>query len=69
MRPEHDHEYLAEMSLLVEQQEALAKDKLGRRWVKCTSCGMVAPNREFAMFGGAGSLNLGICSECMRKMS
>lgn len=68
MRPEHDHEHLADMSRLVEQQEVPAKDRFGRRWVKCRSCGKVAPERQFSMFGGRGCLNLGICTECMRRM-
>ena len=67
MRPEHDQEYVAEMSVLVEQQDKPATDQFGRRWVKCKDCGKVAPDREFSMFGGRGSMNLGICSECMRK--
>ena len=68
MRPEHDGEYLAEMSPLVEQQEVPARDKWGRRWVKCKVCGKVAPEREFATFGGKGSLNAGTCTECMRRL-
>lgn len=66
MRPEHDHKFLPQMSVLVEQQDRPATDRFGRRWVKCKVCGKVAPEREFSVYGGQGSLNLGICFACMR---
>ena len=69
MRPEHDHEYLPQMQLLVAQQEEPAIDAFGRRWCACAVCGKVAPEREFSIVGGRHGLNGGICTECLRKMS
>lgn len=68
LRPENDYRYLPEMTKLVERQDVPATDEFGRRWARCKLCGKVAPEREFAMYGGAGRLNIGTCAECMRKV-
>ncbi|MBP3885968.1 MAG: hypothetical protein J6D54_13665 [Olsenella sp.] len=67
MRPENYGKYLPTILPLVDQQERPAMDEFGRHWVRCESCGKVAPDREFSLYGGNGRLNLGTCTECMRK--
>ena len=63
-RAEHDMARIAE---LINQQQTQARDSLGRRWVKCESCGEVKLESEFQSYGGRDRINLGCCSECFRK--
>lgn len=43
------------------------RDKLGRRWLMCTQCREIKLSREMAIYGGVGSCNMGVCSNCLRK--
>lgn len=67
MRPENDGSFLPTILPLIDQQERLVEDEFGRRWIRCEVCGKVAPAREFSIYGGYGRLNLGTCTECLRK--
>lgn len=57
----------AEIEKHIDQQEKMVYDAGDNRWVKCTQCGKVATTGEFSEYGGKGTLNLGVCSECQRK--
>lgn len=50
-------------------RETPAIDAKGTRWVKCKNCGKIAPDREFAFYGGAGEINLGTCRVCADNSS
>lgn len=67
LRPENESSFLPSILPLIDQQDKIAEDEFGRRWVKCEVCGKVAPERDFSIYGGQGRLNLGICTECMRR--
>lgn len=54
----------ASLAEALEQQECQARDSQGRRWVKCRICGEAKLADRFQSYGGAGSVNLGVCSEC-----
>ena len=41
------------------------RDKLGRRWIKCTWCGRIKQSEEFVMYDNRVP-NLGMCSVCAR---
>ena len=56
-----------EIMAIIDQQEYPARDSYGRRWVRCEECGKIDLEREFSTYGGTNHVNLGICSECMRK--
>lgn len=49
------------------QQTAWICDDTGRRWIKCEKCGEINPTASFAVYGGIGRVNLGICNECAKK--
>lgn len=49
----------------INQQEDIARDAQGVRWVRCEYCGKIAPADEFVIYGGIGTINLGICRHCM----
>jgi len=50
---------------LMEQQREQARDSLGKRWVKCEKCGVIDTDDKFAIYGGQGRMNLGICNNCI----
>ena len=53
-----------EVKNIINQQEKVAFDSDGGRWVKCRICGEVKPATEFISYGGKGELNLGKCKCC-----
>lgn len=53
----------------LDQQEHAVYDRLGRRWIRCETCGHEGIADEFASYGGTGRLNLGTCAECRRRQS
>lgn len=59
-------EFERELPTLLLQQDREARDPYGNRWVLCSSCGLIAQDSEFSSYGGIGSVNLGICRECMK---
>nr|WP_296441233.1 hypothetical protein [uncultured Acetatifactor sp.] len=52
------------MESKLSQQETLAKDVDGNRWIKCEFCGKIAMEGEFSIYGGKGRINLGTCRDC-----
>lgn len=40
---------------------------LGFRWIKCKTCGKIAPTSEFWTYGGPNRMNLGECQKCNRQ--
>lgn len=58
-----------EAIILVDQQEMPAIDSTGRRWAKCMICGEVKPSKEFTVYGGIGTVNLGKCKKCYNTAS
>ncbi|MBR7046250.1 MAG: topoisomerase DNA-binding C4 zinc finger domain-containing protein [Lachnospiraceae bacterium] len=58
----------ADMEALLGQQETVATDALGRRWIRCELCGKAATDDAFFTYGGRGRINLGICRECKDKV-
>lgn len=58
----------ADMEALLDQQERVVTDALGRRWVRCEICGKAATDDAFFTYGGRGRINLGICRECKDKV-
>ena len=48
----------------ITQQEHLVIDPEGNRWIRCQYCGKTATTSSFMSYGGAGSINLGICYDC-----
>lgn len=51
----------------IKQQEEVVRDEQGRRWVKCEYCDKIAPADEFVVYGGIGTINLGICRHCIHN--
>ena len=51
----------------LDQQDKIARDSSGRRWVKCEICRKAKPEGEFISYGGPNHINLGICRECNRQ--
>lgn len=51
----------------LEQQEVRVFDMFGNRIIKCTECGVVDVVEKFAMYGGPGTVNQGVCVTCMRR--
>ncbi len=52
----------------IDQMETQARDRYGRRWVKCRECGSIKLAEKFSSYGGSGKeINTGICNECSRK--
>lgn len=43
----------------IDQQTERVVDSRGVRWIKCEFCGKVAPDSEFAVYGGINHINLG----------
>ena len=58
----------AAIEALLDQQEAVATDAEGRRWVRCEICGRAATDDAFSTYGGRGRANLGICRDCRDKI-
>ena len=56
-----------EILKIIDQQDYIAKDSTGRRWVKCEECGEVKLAEDFSFYGGPNQPNLGICSVCSKK--
>ena len=54
----------AAIEALLDQQETVATDAEGRRWVRCEICGRAATDDAFSTYGGRGRANLGICRDC-----
>ena len=44
-------------------------DPFGDRWYKCTTCGKVAKQKEFGIYGGPHQAARGICFDCNNKKS
>lgn len=57
----------AEIIGRMDQQEVQVRDSTDRRWIKCELCGKIGEDSEFSSYGGPNHLNLGVCSECVRK--
>ena len=57
----------AEILSLMNQQEKLAIDSAGIRWIRCEKCGKIATEDQFSKYGGLGHVTLGICYECDSK--
>lgn len=51
----------------LDQQEEPVKDEYGNRWIRCKICGLEETAEKFGIYGGVGSVNLGVCSSCERK--
>lgn len=51
------------------QQKTQIKDSSGQRWVQCTICHEIKEASEFGLYGGENKVNLGECSDCLRKQS
>lgn len=51
----------------IDQQNEQVRDKYGRRWVKCETCGKIALDSEFSSYGGFNHINLGICNACSHQ--
>ena len=49
---------------VLDQQDWIARDSSGRRWVRCEICHKAKPESEFSCYGGQNHINLGICREC-----
>ena len=58
----------AAIEALLDQQETVATDAEGRRWVRCEICGRAATDDAFSTYGGRGRANLGICRDCRDKI-
>lgn len=52
---------------LLGQNEQLAIDMYGKRWVKCKFCGKIATDGAFSTYGGVFGINVGICRECAQN--
>ncbi len=60
-------EYCAkQVAEIIDNQDKIARDILGRRWIKCTQCGTIKLEEDFVYYGGNNNLNLGICRACAR---
>ncbi len=51
----------------LDQQERIARDSFGHRWVRCKICKKSRTESEFIEYGGQNSINLGICRECNKR--
>ncbi|MDE7389625.1 MAG: hypothetical protein K2M82_01590 [Lachnospiraceae bacterium] len=52
---------------LFTQNTTKINDRYGVRWIKCEECGCIKPEADFSMWGGQEKVNLGTCTECIRK--
>jgi hypothetical protein len=50
------------------QQDRQILDEFNVRWVKCELCGDIKPFNKFTIYGGMNHMNIGKCTDCMRKM-
>ena len=74
-RREAEHEKMRDMDAIFRknlaegfvQQEYIVRDAHKRRWARCELCDDIKMETEFAMIGGPGKVNLGICRDCMRR--
>ena len=48
----------------INQQERQIRDDSGKRWIMCQYCGKVDTDDAFVVYGGAGTINMGICRDC-----
>lgn len=44
--------------------DGIIRDSNGNRWVKCKYCGKLAMEKEFVIYGGKGTINIGTCYDC-----
>lgn len=65
--PEIKKDCFKEIKAVIERQDVVARDRFGRRWVKCKVCGKIDFDSEFISYGGLNEYNLGKCRECSRK--
>lgn len=49
---------------LLAQQDTVAYDSIGRRWIKCEKCSHIGTDDDFSSYGGYNRANLGICYSC-----
>lgn len=49
---------------IVDNNNRVARDENGTRWVKCEICGKVMTVNNFCSYGGVDKLNIGICYTC-----
>ena len=62
-----DQQCYEEILEIIDQQDQVARDRFGRRWVRCEICGEVKLSKYFSSYGGNNRKNLGVCSACSRK--
>lgn len=53
-----------EILSLIDQQDTIVRDSMGKRWIKCKKCGCIGREDKFGSYGGENSINLGICYDC-----
>ena len=49
------------------ESEDQIRDSFDQRWLYCTECKNIKTAAEMQQYGGKGSINKGICSECDKK--
>lgn len=54
-------------AIIDNDQEHPFYDPAGNRWVRCEYCGQIFTEANFASYGGANHVNLGVCKECNKK--
>lgn len=47
--------------------DVMLKDSFDHRWFQCVGCGSIVRDSDMAFYGGANSVNKGICRECSRR--
>lgn len=47
-----------------ENYDNIIRDSNGNRWVKCKFCGKISMEKDFVIYGGIGTINIGICYDC-----
>ena len=62
-----DEACLEDVLRIIDHQDAVARDCLGRHWVRCKVCGKVMLDDMFTTYGGPNEFNLGVCRECYRQ--
>lgn len=61
---EDEHKKLA---TFLENANKIIRDSAGNRVIKCRYCGKVGNDDLFCTYGGAGSINMGICMKCGKE--
>ena len=46
----------------------LTVDEYGRRWIMCKYCKEIKQDNKMVTYGGTDGANLGVCSDCVRKI-